>query len=855
MLDALNSVAAAALRWLSLGRDVVVRGDTGSGRSTVLGVVARLGERQHLGVVLADWYDLAGRVPPAGVRPLAPAVRQDDDVVDGLVADLGPRGVLLVDDVDELDDATLEVLGRVLRRSRARFVATATRDVARLGRPPLSRLVASRAPAEVRIPPLGYQAMARMVASRLDGPVDAALTSSLTAWSAGNPAVAAAMVDAAQFAGAVGRRDEVWTAVGDLDDVPLDAVAHLMAAGLPPGAQDALEVLAVLGPAPSEVVHRLVPAADLTVLVARGRVVSYGGDSGLLAVSPPALARAVRDRLSEPRRLDVARLLVPEAGHDLPLPSVRTGLTDMIVSAVGDPAESYWRWAAELTGLVHERSVVAEASARGAWEERPEVATALPYLVALLRRPATDRVRDVVDGTVRSPGEDPQLAAAFDDLCRQWQAWWRSEGGDPAVDPGAPAEPPGAVVADAPGDAALRSAVAVAVAEGGDDEALLRRLPLPGPDAPEPGRSQAVLTAASVLLEAGRPEALLRLTADARVAPWMPAEVGHAIAGLRSMALLLLDRVAEAEAGSRALLETAYDRLDAAGIRTHSLSLAHALTVRGQWTAAWRVLSTALRLGPPGLLGGAFYRRTLTLAAMLAALMRNSDVAQMLASELRHAPRLHEPVVDSMQGVAEAYLLLDGGRPAEADALMWRVGDRCRLAGRLMLALEYWTLRLEPSTREQVARMRELSERVPLPLFAPLVDLHAALLGDDLTELDRAVRAARLEMVPGLAPRVLEAVNRLRDAAGLPALADTEVDDLLGEHIAEAIRTVQPVHRSADLLSDREHEVAVLAAQGLTNREIAVRLHLSTRTVENHVHRVLGKLGLRSRSRLAEVVL
>ncbi|WHP16261.1 LuxR family transcriptional regulator [Cellulomonas sp. ES6] len=852
VLDALNSVAAAALRWLALGRDVVVRGDTGSGRSTVLGVVARQGERQHLGVVVADWHDLAGRVPSAGARPLTPAGRSDDDVAADLVADLGARGVLLVDDVDELDDATLEVLGRVLRRSRARFVATATRDLTRLGRPSLSRLVAARAPAEVRVPPLGFQAMARMVADRLDGPVDAALTSSVTAWSAGNPAVAAAMVDAAQFAGTVGRRDDVWTAVGDLDDVPLDAVAHLMTAGLPPGAQDALDVLAVLGPAPSEVVHRLVPDADLSVLVARGRVVSYGGDSGLLAVSPPALARAVRDRLSGPRRLDVARLLVPEAGHELPLPSVRTGLTDMIVSAAGDPADSYWRWAAELTGLVHERSVVTEAAARGAWEERPEVATALPYLMALLRRPATDRVRDVVDGTVRDPGEDPQRAATFDDLCRRWRVWQRSEDVDPAVDPGVAVQPRGAGGAAAPG---LRSLVAAAVAGGGDDEALLSRLALPGPDAPEPGRSLAVLSAASVLLEAGRPGAVLRLTTGVRAAPWMPGEVDHAVAGLRGMALLLLDRVVEAEARSRALLEAAYDRLDAAGIRIHSLSLAHALTVRGQWTAAWRVLSTALRLGPPGPLGGAFYRRSLTLSAMLAALMRNSDVARMLATELRHAPPLHEPVVDSVQGVAEAYLLLDEGRTAEADALMWRFGDRCRLAGRPMLALEYWALRVEPSTPEQVRQMRELSDRVPLPLFAPLVDLHAALLGDDLAELDRAARAARLEMVPGLAPRVLEAVNRLRESRGLPPLADPEVDDLLGEQIAEAIRSAPPVHRSADLLSDREHEIAVLAAQGMTNREIAVRLHLSTRTVENHVHRVLGKLGLRSRSRLAEVLL
>jgi DNA-binding NarL/FixJ family response regulator len=52
-------------------------------------------------------------------------------------------------------------------------------------------------------------------------------------------------------------------------------------------------------------------------------------------------------------------------------------------------------------------------------------------------------------------------------------------------------------------------------------------------------------------------------------------------------------------------------------------------------------------------------------------------------------------------------------------------------------------------------------------------------------------------------------------------------------------------------LSDREREVALLVAQGLRNREIAGRLFLSERTVENHVHRALERTGLRSRAELA----
>jgi LuxR family maltose regulon positive regulatory protein len=50
-------------------------------------------------------------------------------------------------------------------------------------------------------------------------------------------------------------------------------------------------------------------------------------------------------------------------------------------------------------------------------------------------------------------------------------------------------------------------------------------------------------------------------------------------------------------------------------------------------------------------------------------------------------------------------------------------------------------------------------------------------------------------------------------------------------------------------LTDREAEVLALLAAGLTNKEIAERLIVSPRTVETHVERILGKLGVGSRTR------
>ncbi|WP_433594127.1 helix-turn-helix transcriptional regulator [Nocardia sp. CA-145437] len=61
-------------------------------------------------------------------------------------------------------------------------------------------------------------------------------------------------------------------------------------------------------------------------------------------------------------------------------------------------------------------------------------------------------------------------------------------------------------------------------------------------------------------------------------------------------------------------------------------------------------------------------------------------------------------------------------------------------------------------------------------------------------------------------------------------------------------------HRSvsgATILSEREREVAELAARGLTNKDIAEKLFLSPRTVEDHLGRVLRKLGLTGRGGIA----
>lgn len=56
-------------------------------------------------------------------------------------------------------------------------------------------------------------------------------------------------------------------------------------------------------------------------------------------------------------------------------------------------------------------------------------------------------------------------------------------------------------------------------------------------------------------------------------------------------------------------------------------------------------------------------------------------------------------------------------------------------------------------------------------------------------------------------------------------------------------------------LSQRESEVLVLAAEGLTNREIATTLYVGVETVKSHLANVFAKLGLRNRVEATRYVL
>jgi DNA-binding CsgD family transcriptional regulator/tetratricopeptide (TPR) repeat protein len=116
-------------------------------------------------------------------------------------------------------------------------------------------------------------------------------------------------------------------------------------------------------------------------------------------------------------------------------------------------------------------------------------------------------------------------------------------------------------------------------------------------------------------------------------------------------------------------------------------------------------------------------------------------------------------------------------------------------------------------------------------------------------------RAGALPFAAHAQVALAEVVARRSDhrlAADLARSAARTAASLGMKPLAEcAGRVLKEIRAAGPKLSRREVEVAGAVARGLSNRNIAAALHLSDRTVENHVQHILDKLGFSSRSQIA----
>lgn len=135
---------------------------------------------------------------------------------------------------------------------------------------------------------------------------------------------------------------------------------------------------------------------------------------------------------------------------------------------------------------------------------------------------------------------------------------------------------------------------------------------------------------------------------------------------------------------------------------------------------------------------------------------------------------------------------------------------------------------------------RECFDRSDLALELAQCDHRAgaALLaaGRDAEACDVLRRGHAAAKALGARPLVARIEARLADA---------------GAPVGEERRADAPVREARGGLTRRQHEVAVLLARGLTNKEIASELGLSTRTIDMHVSHVFDRLNCRTRAEAA----
>jgi DNA-binding NarL/FixJ family response regulator len=122
-------------------------------------------------------------------------------------------------------------------------------------------------------------------------------------------------------------------------------------------------------------------------------------------------------------------------------------------------------------------------------------------------------------------------------------------------------------------------------------------------------------------------------------------------------------------------------------------------------------------------------------------------------------------------------------------------------------------------------------------------------------ELDEYVFEALRTGASGFLVKDTEPVDLLRGvravAAGDALLSPSVTRRVIGSFVSAGAAGRQPEPpRELGQLTDREREVMVLVAEGLSNDEIAARLVISPATAKTHVSRTMIKLGARDRAQL-----
>jgi DNA-binding CsgD family transcriptional regulator len=760
-----------------------------------------------------------------------------------VVEALGRPLLVFVDDAHLLDNGSA-VLVQQMALTKAATVLATVRAGEVLPDPVLS--LWKDGPAErIEIGALNDETIEELLASVLGGPVDSAAVRALAARSRGNPMFLRELVNGALETGALVATGGLWRLEGALSPtVRLVELVALRLGDLSVSERSVLELLALGEPLGGVELSQLANPAAVDALEEKRLIISSTQDGQIeVRLAHPVYGDVVRADISALRERAISRALaeVTEAvGARQPDPlRVATlrlvgggGSAELLVSgatvarARHDYAltERLARTAIETGAGFEARFLAAEAAH---FQRRPDQAE--QELAALALHATSDAEKARV-ALLRFDNVYLERTADFhlidDVLADITDPYWRDELADRRLFVTAIASGPREIVEMATTwshrpDPTLRAAVVHGLVRmGRTDEVIEQLTPRPDPRAlPAP---------------------------DEPWHQWM-------LFGHRAAALVYSGRLAEADE----LLTTAYrDVLEHPSAEARAFVadwLAVLRLEQGRPVSAFRRASEAYtlyqQLGRPVLA-----QRSYVSAAHAQAMAGRTEQA---AETLTALDALGAPILRSFRTdllLAVAWAAASAGDLPAARATLEEAADLGQEVGHLVGAVSaLHSLARLGRARHVAARLDDLTAQLDGPFVVARAAYANAVAAGDARALHDVSEA--FEEVGALlyaAEARVEAAAVLR-RGGRPRLAvadENRAAQLLSRCEGATTPVVRTIGAQARLTSG-ERDVALQAAAGRSNKQIAADGQISVRTVETHLQRVYEKLGISSRRELA----
>ena len=322
------------------------------------------------------------------------------------------------------------------------------------------------------------------------------------------------------------------------------------------------------------------------------------------------------------------------------------------------------------------------------------------------------------------------------------------------------------------------------------------------------------------------------------------------IADAHVSALLLSGRVAEA-------LEVAgRERRQAAELPGSAQLLGAAVAGRAELCAgridtAYSLLEHAVAgLSASGHSIGWGYRYQIPRTTALAMRGSTDEAATALAAfeQVRRPFRS----LDYERSLARAWLAAGQGAVSEAVTVLVSAAERAAAKGQFAAEVICLQTSTQFGSRSGGPRLRELEAIVEGPRVRLAARFATALHDGDAAELAAVSEDFELmgDVVAAVDAAAQAAISyRGQDRRGSALGCSTRADAL-----ARRCGVSTPaLHQASEKvpLTEREREIVMLIGAGLSNRDVAERLTLSTRTVESHIYRAMAKTGTTRREELA----